>query len=182
MQTRLRDYDSEKHDIFKALTVKQPFADLISEGKKTIELRTKNTSYRGKIIICSSANPKVENRMSGVTICEVDLIDVVPVDEMTEAQKNATFLDRKNIYWQKARYGWVLANSKRIMEFPVSGQLGIWNLYFEKDVLIPYPIYTSLNFKKKSKSNKRVKYSQLISLIIVIVFTLMLYGLYLYNQ
>lgn len=38
----------------KALSVKNPFAGLIVKGQKTIEVRTRRTSHRGKIAICSS--------------------------------------------------------------------------------------------------------------------------------
>ena len=38
----------------KALSVKEPWASLIRSGKKTIETRTWNTNYRGKLLICTS--------------------------------------------------------------------------------------------------------------------------------
>jgi hypothetical protein len=41
----------------KALSVKQPWADLIASGQKTIETRNWYTPYRGNILICSSKEP-----------------------------------------------------------------------------------------------------------------------------
>jgi len=35
----------------KALSLKQPFAELILQGKKTIELRKWNTKFRGEFLI-----------------------------------------------------------------------------------------------------------------------------------
>ena len=35
----------------KCLSVSQPYADLIVQGKKTIELRTWNTKYRGEFLV-----------------------------------------------------------------------------------------------------------------------------------
>ena len=42
----------------KALSIKEPWATLILEGKKTIETRTWKTNYRGEILLCASKNPK----------------------------------------------------------------------------------------------------------------------------
>lgn len=41
----------------KALTVKQPWANLLCEGVKTVEVRSWPTDYRGDLLICSSASP-----------------------------------------------------------------------------------------------------------------------------
>ncbi|MGI0083073.1 MAG: ASCH domain-containing protein, partial [Nitrosopumilaceae archaeon] len=35
----------------KCLSVSQPYADLIVQGKKTIELRTWNTKFRGEFLV-----------------------------------------------------------------------------------------------------------------------------------
>ncbi|MFZ0325921.1 MAG: ASCH domain-containing protein [Nitrososphaeraceae archaeon] len=35
----------------KCLSLKQPYAELLVSGKKTIELRTWNTKFRGKFLI-----------------------------------------------------------------------------------------------------------------------------------
>jgi hypothetical protein len=42
----------------KCLSVRNPWAALIASGRKTIELRTWDTSYRGELIIVSSAAPE----------------------------------------------------------------------------------------------------------------------------
>lgn len=38
----------------KAISIKQPFAGLIAYGKKTLEIRTWATKYRGPLLICAS--------------------------------------------------------------------------------------------------------------------------------
>jgi len=43
----------------KALSVRQPWANLIAAGKKTIETRKWATDYRGQILIVSSKTPKL---------------------------------------------------------------------------------------------------------------------------
>ena len=65
MQFDNKKYDAAYHDKFRALTVKQPYADDLvtaaytdDDGHvmaiKTIEVRSKNTQYRGDLLICSS--------------------------------------------------------------------------------------------------------------------------------
>ena len=44
----------------KALSLKQPFAELVVSGKKTIELRKWNTKFRGKFLIHASKVPDKE--------------------------------------------------------------------------------------------------------------------------
>ena len=38
----------------KCLSLKQPYADLLVAGKKTIELRTWNTKFRGEFLVHAS--------------------------------------------------------------------------------------------------------------------------------
>ncbi len=45
----------------KALSLKQPFTELILQGRKTIELRKWNTKFRGNFLIHSSKIPDIKN-------------------------------------------------------------------------------------------------------------------------
>ena len=54
--------------IKKCLSLKQPYAELIVSGKKTIELRTWNTKFRGEFLI--HASKKVDKEA-----CERNKID-----------------------------------------------------------------------------------------------------------
>ncbi|MFN5288139.1 MAG: ASCH domain-containing protein [Planctomyces sp.] len=52
----------------KALSIRQPFASLIAAGKKTVELRTWYTHYRGPLLICaakSATGLSPEERLAG---------------------------------------------------------------------------------------------------------------------
>lgn len=78
-----------------ALTVKQPWANLLCEGVKTIELRSWYTPHRGKLLITAARTPDnvfwndTEDNVkrllhSGCLIGVVDLIDcrpMIPADE-----------------------------------------------------------------------------------------------------
>ncbi len=43
----------------KVLSIKQPFAELIIQGRKKIELRKWNTKFRGDFLIYASKNPDI---------------------------------------------------------------------------------------------------------------------------
>jgi hypothetical protein len=103
----------------RALSLKQPWANLILSGKKTIETRTWGTSYRGDIVICSSKNPKISP--TGVALCVVELYDVRPMNmEDEEAACIKVF--------PKA-HSWFIRNVRKIdPPIPVKGQLGLFEL------------------------------------------------------
>lgn len=139
MQYSSKQYDPELHDRFRALTVKQPYADDLVNGSKTIEVRSRKTSYRGDLLICSSASPVYPGMQSGCTLGFVELYDIKPVSEFTKEDWDNTRIPidkRKNI---TKGYGWFMRNPRRVIEMPIKGQLGIYNLVYTKDVIMEYP-------------------------------------------
>lgn len=149
MQYNNKDYDPSQHDRWRALTVKQPYAtqlvtaayedNNIVYGEKCIELRSRNTAYRGDLMICSSANPVISGYESGVTLGLVELYDVKPVSEFTTEDWENTRIPHEIYKSIKMGYGWLMRNPRRVVEFPIKGQLGIYNLVYTKDVIIEYP-------------------------------------------
>lgn len=127
MQRNLKDFNPKIHIKFRALTVKQPYADLIAEGKKTIEVRSKNTSCRGMVLITSSASPKVEGR-SGVTICVADIAGTEKITANFPDKEKTCIPDEVKIYG----YAWYLKNIRKVNPVPVKGQLGIYSLILDK--------------------------------------------------
>lgn len=148
MQFKREEYDREKHDRWFALSVKQPFAQYIANGVKTIEVRSQYINYRGDVMICSSAKPVINGMMSGVSLCLAELYDCRKLSEFTDEQLAATMLPKDQI--PKDGYGWMLRNIRRVVEHPVKGQLGLWNLVYTKDCIIPYP--TKFRYDKKLKT------------------------------
>jgi len=142
----------------KALSVKQPFAGLIARGIKTLEIRSQKTNYRGELLICSASKPvheltnyyhylgdissilyspeSMNDRFyqNGLSICKVNLIDCIPFDGTSE-QNLAACLEKEaiNNYFPKPNYyAWVLEGAKPIEPFRVKGQLGIFNIEFNR--------------------------------------------------
>jgi len=69
----------------KCLSVSQPFANLIVQGKKTIELRKWNTNFRGEFFVHAPLKIRTkdckrlkinEELVTGAIIGKVELIDV----------------------------------------------------------------------------------------------------------
>ena len=139
----------ESYDIYKALTVKQPYAndlvtvayqeDGVNYGIKSIEVRSRNTHYRGDILICSSAKPVYPHLISGAALGLVELYDVKRIEDFTEDDWLCTRIPIKKRAEIKSGYGWMMRNPRKVIEVPVKGQLGIYNIPFMEGEIIPYP-------------------------------------------
>lgn len=147
MQYSVKQYDAEKHDIFKALSVKQPYAGYIASGEKTIEVRSRPNKYRGKLLICASKDGMSKTGDSnryGCTIAFVQMYDCKPLSELTDEEWKRTKLPSYIIQQLKEKgkgFGWFLRDPRKVIEFPVKGQLGIFNLVYTKDVIMEYPTH-----------------------------------------
>ncbi|HOV64004.1 MAG TPA: ASCH domain-containing protein [Spirochaetia bacterium] len=102
----------------KALSVKQPWANMIASGEKTIETRKWGTDYRGELLIVSSKQPKIEP--AGFALAIVKLLDCRPMTKRDEVAACC------GIY--PGAYAWVLEFVRRIKPFPVRGQLGLYEV------------------------------------------------------
>ena len=102
----------------KALSIRQPWANMISSGKKTIETRKWYTSYRGQLLIVSSKKPPIQP--AGYALAIAELIDC---RLMTKKDEEEACCD-----WYPQAYAWILTNIKRIKPFPVKGQLGLFDV------------------------------------------------------
>lgn len=104
----------------KALSVKYPWCCLIASGDKTIEVRSWSTSYRGDIVIVSSASPRWE--FAGHAICIVDLVEIrkINIDDLDHACMDEAF---------ENDLAWVLRNPRIIEEpIPIKGRLGLYEI------------------------------------------------------
>lgn len=168
MQYSNKDYNPEKHDRWRALTVKQPYAnDLVAEaykdengivyGEKTIEVRSKNTSYRGDVLICSAASPVYPGMESGVTLGLVELYDVKPIKEFTPEDWENTRIPKEKRAKITKGFGWMMRNPRRVVEMPIKGQLGIYNLVYTKGEIIQYPRKMVIDKKSWEQIKKQIE-------------------------
>lgn len=117
----------------KALSVKQPWANLIASGRKTIETRTWATEYRGEILIASTKHPDIDP--AGYAIAIVTLADCRPMTRHDEAAAHCP------LYPQAV--AWVLQDIRRITPFPVRGALGLFDVDIPNAPISP-PFHRSL--------------------------------------
>ena len=107
----------------KCLSICQPFAELIVQGEKTIELRKWNTKFRGEFLVHAAKNILEEDckRMkispktvtTGAIIGKVNLVDVKKYESDKELNK-----DKKKHHSvsdnTKNKYGFILENPKKL--------------------------------------------------------------------
>jgi hypothetical protein len=109
----------------KALSVKQPWANMIALGEKTIETRTWATPYRGQLLIVSSREPRIAP--AGFALAVALLDDCRP---MTRRDERAACCP----VYPKA-HAWVLRDIRKIEPIPARGALGVFDCSINEDDL-----------------------------------------------
>jgi ASCH domain-containing protein len=104
--------------MMKALSIKQPWANLIASGKKTIETRLWPTDYRGPLLIVSSKTPDIHP--AGYAVAIGELVDCRP---MTASDEQAACCAR-----YPGAFSWVIRDIRKIEIFPVRGKLGLYDV------------------------------------------------------
>ncbi len=134
----------------KVLTVKQPFAALITSNKKKIETRSWKTNYRGELYIHAGMKKVTKDVLDrpglidlikddnydqyGFIICKCILKDCI---YMTKEYIEKIKHDYPDEFicgrYEIGRYAWILDDIE-VLKKPigVKGQLGIWNYVKEK--------------------------------------------------
>ncbi len=103
-----------------ALSVRQPWAELILRGRKTIELRTWDTDYRGPLWLHAgkATMPDLDRRFSvsnpprGAYVGCFMLVDIVSLDARRWELWRPQHLD-SGLY-QPGYFAWVLASAERL--------------------------------------------------------------------
>ncbi len=115
----------------KALSLKQPYAELILQGKKTIELRKWNTSFRGAFLIHASKHVD-SGAMQHFGFTELPVGCIVGKAVLQEVKKyfteeeNLKDADKHLASSAWGNYGFVLKDAQRVKEIPCKGALGFW--------------------------------------------------------
>ncbi|HXV38551.1 MAG TPA: ASCH domain-containing protein [Nitrosopumilaceae archaeon] len=122
----------------KCLSVSQPYADLIVQGKKTIELRTWNTKYRGEFLVhapfkikkdvCKKLGFDETKLLTGVIIGKAEIYDVKTYNSVSEIKS-----DYKKHFateeFLRHKYGFLLKNPRELkIPIPYKGSLGFFNV------------------------------------------------------
>ena len=126
----------------KVLSVKEPFATLITNGIKKIETRSWKTNYRGELFIHSSGkniakefliNDFVINLIKnmdmnyGNIICKCNLVDCIYMDDEFIENIKKNQIEYNCGEYKVGRYAWIIDDIKTIYPIPTKGKLNIWN-------------------------------------------------------
>lgn len=116
------------------LSVMQPWAQLIIEGKKTIELRKWNTKFRGEFYIhasmktnlekCNELNINPKILINGAIIGKAELAGIKKYNS-----KKELINDKEKHFapdYETPCYGFILENAKKIKPIKCKGSLGLW--------------------------------------------------------
>ncbi len=119
----------------KCLSICQPFANLILEGKKTIELRKWNTEFRGEFLVHAPRKIRIDdcerlkiktNLNTGVIIGKVDLVGVKKYENELEVNLDSKKHLASN-YARENKYGFILEKPKQLkVPIPYNGQLNFF--------------------------------------------------------
>ncbi len=147
-----------KIDTIKALTIRQPWASAIANGKKKVETRGHRTCYRGPLLIHAGQSrihlalgktrllagiPDLHGDPPlGAIIAVCELVDCIPTAELALYSVPVSRLELNRAEWRQelalgdysaGRYGWVLNNVRKLPEpIPYRGQQGLWNFPVKK--------------------------------------------------
>lgn len=103
----------------RALSMKEPWATLLLQGKKTIETRKWTTNYRGQLLFCASQSPR--SPIAGFAFATAMLEDIRPMTKEDEAAACCPVYDRA--------YSWILRDIAPLpVKFRVRGQLGLFDV------------------------------------------------------
>ena len=134
----------------KVLTLKEPFATLIKNGKKYIETRSWKTNYRGELYI-HAGKKKIGTSIDGrnelisligddsmnyeYIICKCELVDCIYMTEdFIQKIKEKNYQQYICGEYSVGRYAWILKNVVPLQTpIKAKGQLGLWN--YEKNNL-----------------------------------------------
>lgn len=119
----------------KALSLKQPWAELVVSGKKTLEVRKWNTKFRGEFLVHASKNTNKESEKefgfkdlpTGCIVGKATLVDVKKYQSEQEFEKDAGKHFAKG-WWNPKAHGFILANAQRVNPKKIKGQLNFFEV------------------------------------------------------
>lgn len=103
-----------------AISIRQPWIELIIRGEKTLEVRSWRTKIRGDIILCASAAPKMYDLPTGQALCIANIVDC---RRFLPSDAKKACCDHVDDF-----YVWELANIRAIQPFPVKGRLNFYQI------------------------------------------------------
>ena len=126
----------------KCLSISQPFAELVISGKKTIELRSWNTNFRGKFLVhapikirildCKRLKIDAKKLAAGAIVGTAQIYEVKKYSSASQVRADS----KKHLASRKfgdRRYGFAIKNAKKFrIPIPCKGKLGFFEVTLPK--------------------------------------------------
>ncbi|MFX0195177.1 MAG: ASCH domain-containing protein [Candidatus Hodarchaeota archaeon] len=119
---------------FPAISIRQPWAELILRGKKTIEVRSWDSAYRGMLYLHTGKFPYgykaldlgLQDVFRGGYVGTIELAAIVPFTlELWEQWRELHLLDGQ---FRQGLFAWMIRNPRRFKNpIPGPGALGIFH-------------------------------------------------------
>ena len=127
----------------KALSFRQPWAELILQARKTMDLRTYRTDYRGPLAIhaskkvergaCGEHGLDADNLDAGGLVGVVELVDVIPLTEADYEAHRAEHLAGRS--FREPMFGWILREPQRLPQrVPTRGRTSLFSVDLEGEI------------------------------------------------
>lgn len=132
---------------YKCLFINQPLAKEFAEGRLTVHLMPRKTSYRGEVVVCALDGTGCEpDYPDGCWLARAVLTDCKRVDALTDDERRSSdILLHTNTEWRR---GWcyVLQDVRRLVEYPCYGE-GFMTKELNVDDMVEYPTHVMLDDK-----------------------------------
>lgn len=123
----------------KVLSLKQPWAELLVSGRKTLEIRKWKTKFRGEFLIHASKIPNktamaefgFNDLPTGFIVGKARIVDVKEYISKEEFEKDEDKHFAKGYDWNGKLYGFVVKDARRLKETPLKGQLNFFDVELE---------------------------------------------------
>jgi hypothetical protein len=117
----------DKQCIYRALSVRQPWAWLIAHGYKDVENRTWRTTFRGMLYV--HAGRRIDH--DGIEWCramfpDIELPTEYPTGGIVGSAEVVGCVDHSASAWFVGPYGFVLSGAAPCRYIPLAGRLGLF--------------------------------------------------------
>ena len=129
-----------RQKLLKCLSLRQPYADLVVTGRKTIETRKWNTNFRRKFLVHASKTIDKESAASFNIDCSKAIkgaaIGLAFLYDVKKYTNSEDFLADKEkhfgLRFSKPKYGFLLRGANKLNKsVPMIGRLGFFDVYQE---------------------------------------------------
>jgi|TARA_Y100000034_G_C6565469_1_gene244858 ASC-1-like (ASCH) protein len=127
----------------KALSLRQPYSELLASGRKTIELRPWNTSFRGEFLIhaakrvfwddCKKHN--VSKPKTGQIIGQATVIAVKKYNTLEEFRADRSKHLAEDRWFKSPCYGFIVTNAQPLDGPKCRGMLNFFTPKLNKTIL-----------------------------------------------